>query len=194
MRDIRARIASRHGIDFTPQQIQELAARRLDAILEPRHVKPALLEQMRRAAGEPIEVPAPAPAVIAPFDESELYRSHRPFLQWLRKVLNPILKLFINPAPVAQALSAQAAHSSAAAVREAELYAKQAEWNALHYEIIRRLVTELSRTTIEMQSLTQRMEAVDAKLDFNERRVRAMELTAHQSRPTSRGGTGCASV
>src|SRR6187402_1921424 len=50
MRDIRARISTRHGIDFTPQQIQELAARRLEAILEPRHAKPALLEQMRRAA------------------------------------------------------------------------------------------------------------------------------------------------
>ena len=60
MRDIRARISRRHGIDLTTQQIQELASRRLEAILEPRHVKPALMEQMRRAAGEPIEVPPPA--------------------------------------------------------------------------------------------------------------------------------------
>jgi hypothetical protein len=186
MRDIRARISSRHGIDLTPQQIQELAARRLDAILEPRHVKPALLEQMRRAAGEAIEVPLPSPSVVTPFDEQELYTSHRGLVQWLRRVLNPILKLFINPAPLARALSAQAAHSNAAAVRETELYTRQAEWNALHYEIIQRLVTELSRTTLEMQSLALRMEALDAKLDFNERRVRAMELTAHQARPASR--------
>ena len=149
MRDIRARISSRHGIDLTPQQIQELAARRLDAILEPRHVKPALLEQMRRAAGEPIEVPAPAAAVVAPFDESQLYASHRGFVQSLRRLLNPILKLFFNPAPIARALNAQAAHSSAAAAREAELYTRQAEWNALHYEIVQRLVTELARTTLE---------------------------------------------
>jgi hypothetical protein len=186
MRDIRARIASRHGIDLTAQQIQELAARRLDAILEPRHVKPALLEQMRRAAGEAIEVPLPAPSVVAPFDEQQLYTSHRGLVQWLRRVLNPILKLFINPTPIARALSAQAAHSNAAAVREAELHTRQAEWNALHYEIIQRLVTELSRTTLEMQSLALRMEALDAKLDFNERRVRAMELTAHQPRSVSR--------
>jgi len=183
MRDIRARISSRHGIDLTPQQIQELAARRLDAILEPRHVKPALLEQMRRAAGERIEVPAPAAVVVTPFDESQLYSSHRGFVQSLRRLLNPILKLFINPAPIVLALNAQAAHSSAAAARESELYTQQAEWNALHYEIVQRLVTELARTTLEAQSLTLRMEALDAKLDFNERRVRAMELAAHHTRP-----------
>ena len=186
MRDIRTRISSRHGIDLTPQQIQELAARRLDAILEPRHVKPALLEQMRRAAGERIDVPAPAAAVVAPFDESQLYASHRGFVQSLRRLLNPILKLFINPAPIVLALNAQAAHSSAAAARESELYTQQAEWNALHYEIVQRLVTELARTTLEAQSLTLRMEALDAKLDFNERRVRAMELAAHHTKPVQR--------
>ena len=78
MRDIRARISKRHGIDLTAQQIQELAARRLEAILEPRHVKPALMEQMRRAAGETIEVPAPpADTAQVSFDEAALYQSHR---------------------------------------------------------------------------------------------------------------------
>ena len=51
MREIRARIAQRHGIDLTTQQIQELAARRLEAILDPRTVKPALLEQLRQSGG-----------------------------------------------------------------------------------------------------------------------------------------------
>ena len=175
MRDIRARISTRHGIDFTPQQIQELAARRLEAILEPRHVKPALLEQMRRAAGDPIEVPAPSSDVETPFEEASLYESHRGFVQTLRKLLNPILKLFFNPAPIAQALTAQTVRNNAAAQRESELYSKQAEWNALHFEIVQRLVTEIARTTLENQSLALRVEALDAKLDFSERRIRAME-------------------
>ena len=34
MRDIRARIGQRHGIDLSNQQIQGLAARRLEAILD----------------------------------------------------------------------------------------------------------------------------------------------------------------
>lgn len=186
MRDIRSRISTRHGIDFTPQQVQELAARRLEAILEPRHAKPALLEQMRRAAGEPIEVPAPPAEAESPFDEASLYESHNGFIRALRKLLNPILKLFFNPAPIARALTAQTVRNNAAAQRESELYTRQAEWNALHFEIVQRLVTEIARTTLEMQSLTLRVEALDAKLDFNERRIRAMESApaASPSRPS----------
>ena len=43
MRDIRARIAQRHGIELSSQQVQELAARRLEAILDPRTMNPALI-------------------------------------------------------------------------------------------------------------------------------------------------------
>src|SRR5262245_61614741 len=188
MRDIRSRISKRHGIDLTPQQIHELAARRLEAILEPRHVAPSLMEQMRRAAGEAIEVPSPAadaPTVV--FDESSLYVSHRGFLSVLRRWLNPVLKLFINPAPLAEAVRAQERRSQAAAAREAELYARQAEWNALHYEIVQRLVTEVSRTALEMQALTTRIESLAAKVDFNERRVRGLESSSYQpSKPGPR--------
>jgi hypothetical protein len=184
MRDIRARISTRHGIDFTPQQIQELAARRLEAILEPRHARPALLEQMRRAAGEAVEIPAPAAEAESPFDEASLYESHNSFVRALRKLLNPILKLFFNPAPIARALTVQTVRNNAAAQRESELSTKQAEWNALHFEIVQRLVTEIARTTLEMQSLTLRVEALDAKLDFSERRIRAMEA-APSSSPSS---------
>ena len=52
MRDIRARISQRSGIDLSNQQIQELAARRLEAILDPRALKPGLLDQLRRGAGD----------------------------------------------------------------------------------------------------------------------------------------------
>ena len=53
MRDIRSRIAERQGIDLSSQQIQELAARRLEAILDPRTIKPSLMDELRRAAGMP---------------------------------------------------------------------------------------------------------------------------------------------
>ena len=175
MRDIRSKIARRHGIDLTPQQIHELAARRLEAILEPRHMPPSLMEQMRRAAGERIEVPSPQSDAIAELDEDAIYTSHRSFLRTLRRWLNPILKLFFNPTPLVDALRDQAKRTNAAAAREAELYARQAEWNALHYEILQRLVTEVSRTALDAQTLVPRIEALAARIDFNERRVRAME-------------------
>ena len=55
MREIRSRISERHGIDLTHQQIQELAARRLEAILDPRTIKPSLMDELRRAAGLPAD-------------------------------------------------------------------------------------------------------------------------------------------
>jgi hypothetical protein len=183
MRDIRARIAKRHGIDLSSQQIQELAARRLDAILEPRHVKPALMEQMRRAAGEPIDVPAPPPAQPSGFQEAALYESHRGIVRWLRKVLKPLLLLFFNPTPIARALDAQAQRNNEAAAREAEFYARQAEWNALHYELLQRLVVEISRNSLEAQNLTMRVESLAARVDFSERRVRGTETSGHQPPP-----------
>ena len=44
MREIRSRISEKHGIDLTAQLIQELAARRLEAILDPRTIKPSLMD------------------------------------------------------------------------------------------------------------------------------------------------------
>ena len=62
MREIRGRISQRSGIDLSNQQIQELAARRLEAILDPRGLKPELLDQLRRSAGErTVSVDAAAP-------------------------------------------------------------------------------------------------------------------------------------
>ena len=75
MRDIRSRIAQRSGVDLTNQQIQELAARRLEAILDPRGLKPELLEQLRRSAGErtvSVDAAAPPAAQSFPFDEATL--------------------------------------------------------------------------------------------------------------------------
>jgi hypothetical protein len=153
MRDIRARISQRHGIDLTTQQIQELAARRLETILEPRNMKPALMEQLRRGAAEPPEV-APAGEPGYTFEDTTLYETHRGILRFFRRLLHPLLKLFFNPTPLVHALNTQARLNKEAAAREAERDRRQAEWNALHYEIVQRLVTELARVSIEMQSLT----------------------------------------
>ena len=183
MREIRARISQQHGIELSNQQIQELAARRLDAILEPRHVAPALLEQLRRAAREPVELPPPTANGGYTFDETTLYNSGTGFIRTLRSVLRPILKLFFDPKPIADVLHTQARLNADAAARAAARDATQAEWNALHYEILQRLVTEVSRVSLEMQALSLRVESLGAKVDFNERRVRGVEQMFHQARP-----------
>ncbi len=180
MREIRARISQRSGVDLTNQQIQELAARRLEAILDPRGLKPELLEQLRRSAGErsvSVDAAAPSAAESFPFDEATLYDSPNGLLRFMRRLLGPLLRLMINPTPIAHALAKQSRFSSDIAQREAERDRRQAEWNALHYEILQRLALEVSRASVEAQSLSLRVESLAAKVDFNERRVRMMEGT-----------------
>jgi hypothetical protein len=185
MRDIRARISQRHGIELSNQQIQELAARRLEAILDPRTVKPALLDQLRKSAGQPPRVDAEQPATPPyTFEADTLFESHRGAMRFIRALLKPILKLFFNPNPLIHALNTQARLNADAARRAAEADRHQAEWNALHYELLQRVVTEASRSSLETQALLQRVESLSAKVDFNDRRVRNIEGAAQ---PPQRG-------
>jgi len=189
MRDIRGRIAQRQGIDLSNQQIQDLAARRLESILDPRAIKPSLLDALRRTAGavgarSADKVPN-EPAFT--FEDTTIYDSHRGALRLMRRLLNPQLKLFFNPNQVIRALLLQARLNVEAAERDAERDRRQTEWNALHYEIVQRLVTEVSRVSLELQSLSMRVESLDAKVDFNERRVRGIEGSVHRARPQGQG-------
>jgi hypothetical protein len=182
MRDIRARISQRHGIELSTQQIQDLAARRLEAILDPRTVNPSLLEQLRKSAAVTPE-PLPPPEPDRAFEEAAIYDSHRPVMRFVRRLLNPLLKLFFNPSPLVHAVRLQNEAARAAAARVAEHERRQTEWNALHYQILQRLVTEVSRTSLEMQALTTRVESLSARVDFNDRRVRGLETPSAASRP-----------
>jgi len=92
------------------------------------------------------------------------------------------MKLLFNPAPLVAALQAQTRINRDAAARAAELDRRQTEWNALHYQVLQRLVTEVSRTSIEMQSLVTRIESLAARVDFNDRRVRTLENTPATTR------------
>ncbi|MBI4888692.1 MAG: hypothetical protein HY824_16460, partial [Acidobacteria bacterium] len=160
MQDIRARIAQRQGIDLSSEQIQDLAARRLESILDPRAIKPSLLEGLRRNAGAiaPTLAPKPSSEPVYSFEDTTIYDSHRAIMRFVRRLLNPLLKLFFNPNPLIRALHLQARLNVEAAEREAERDQRQAEWNGLHYEILRRLVTDVSRVSLEMQSLSLRVE------------------------------------
>ena len=187
MREIRSRISEKHGIDLTAQQIQELAARRLEAILDPRTIKPSLMDELRRAAGLPADTTPSEPEGDAAVDESALYTSESGFLNSLRRLFNPLLKLLINPKAIVDALNAQSRKTNALAAQEAERRRRQTEWNGLHFEILRRLVTDIARVEIDNQHLAHRVESLQARVDFNERRVRGLESTTqHQPRPVSR--------
>jgi hypothetical protein len=171
MEQIRARIGEKRGVDYTEQQIRELAAVKLEKFLDPRGVRSDLLEQFRKAqpAYEPPELPNFA------FEDATLFESHRAPIRWLRKLLLPILKLFLNPNPLIQALHIQSRLNTMNAEREARREAARRQLDQLYYELIHNLVLETTRLGIDVKNLKMRLESVSSRLEFNERRARALE-------------------
>jgi hypothetical protein len=161
MRQIRSRIREKRGVDYTEEEIRELASVKLEKFLDPRGVRSDLLEQFRRS-----KAALPAPPNFA-FEDSTIYETHRGLVRWIRRILNPILKLFFNPNPISQALHIQSQLNTRNAQRE--------ELDALHYEVLHNLVLELTRTSIEVKNLKMHIESMSSRLDFDERRARALE-------------------
>jgi hypothetical protein len=171
MEQIRARIREKRGVDYTEQQIRELAAVKLEKFLDPRGVRSDLLDQFRKAqpAYEPPELPNFA------FEESTLFESHRAPIRWMRKLLLPVLKLFFNPNPLIQALNVQSRLNTMNAEREARREATRRQMDQLYYELMHNLVVETTRLGIEVKNLKMRLESVSSRLEFNERRARSLE-------------------
>src|SRR5438093_5955259 len=171
MEQIRARIREKRGVDYTEQQIRELAAVKLEKFLDPRGVRSDLLDQFRKAqpAYEPPQLPNFA------FEDATLFESHRGPIRWMRKLLLPILKLFFNPNPLIQALHIQSRLNTMNAEREARREATRRQMDQLYYELIHNLVVETTRLGIEVKNLKMRLESVSSRLEFNERRARALE-------------------
>ena len=181
MRQIRSRIREKRGVDYTEEEIRELATVKLEKFLDPRGVRSDLIDQFRRSkAAMPV-------AENFSFEDETLYETHRGLIRWIRKLLNPILKLFFNPSPLIQALHIQSA-----------LNTRSGKLDSLHYEVIHNLVLELTRLGIEVKNLKMRVESMSSRLDFDERRARALEgvvmyrpgAAVPLQPPTQEGGGG----
>jgi hypothetical protein len=171
MEQIRSRIREKRGVDYTDEQIRELATVKLQKFLDPRGVRSDLLDQFRRTQPpyQPPELPNYA------FEEDTLFDSHRAPLRAIRRLLKPILKLFFNPNPLIQALHIQSHVNTMLAEREARLEASKRSTESLYYELIHNLVVETTRLGIEVKNLAMRIESLSSRLEFNERRARALE-------------------
>ena len=157
MRQIRSRIREKRGVDYTEDEIRELANVKLEKFLDPRGVRSDLLEEFRRKR----EASLP-PALH--FEDTTLYETHRWWLRILRRLLRPILLMLFNPNALINALHSQS-----------KLSTRQAALEPLYYEVIHNLVLETTRLGIEVKNLKMRVESMSSRLDFDERRARALE-------------------
>jgi hypothetical protein len=157
MRQIRARIREKRGADYTEQDIQEMAAAKLEKFLDPTKVRSELLEQFRQIQRHQEQSPGVS------LDDSPLFGSHRPFVRRLRRLMRPVLKLMLNPDPLVLAAKVNDTQR-----RQAELF----------YELVHNLVVETTRLAIEVKNLKMKVESLSSRLDFDERRARALEGVA----------------
>jgi len=183
MDQIRARIREKRGVDYTEQQIHELANVKLEKFLEPRSVRSDLLDRFRslQPAYEPPGLPN------YEFGEETLFESHRGPIRFIRRLLMPILKLFFNPNPLIQALHIQARLNTMYAEREAKREAMRLTGEQLYYELLHNLVVEMTRTGIEVKNLKMRIESLSSRLEFNERRARGLESAVVYRQTTDEG-------
>ncbi len=175
MRQIRARIREKRGTDYTEAEVQELAKVKLEQFLDPKGVRSDLVAQFRRT-----RTISPAPPNYD-FEDDTIYKTRRGPLRTIRRLLNPILKLFLNPNPIAAALHVQARVNEEFHQR----FRQREDMDPLYYELVHNLALEVTRLGIEVHNMKMRVESVSSRIDFDERRGRALETVVQykQARP-----------
>src|ERR1700682_5356376 len=83
MEQIRARIREKRGVDYTEQQLRELAAVKLEKFLDPRGVRSDLLDQFKQ------HQPRYEPPVVLSFafEDTTMFETHRGLLRFVRTLL-----------------------------------------------------------------------------------------------------------
>ena len=84
MRQIRARIQAKRGVDYTDEQIQELANVKLERFLDPKGVRSDLVEQFKRAKDRKQEPFQPQQYAV---DANDLYGSSKAPVRFMRALL-----------------------------------------------------------------------------------------------------------
>ena len=179
MRQIRARIRDKRGVDYTEQQIHELATAKLERFLDPKGVRSDLLERYRqhRVAS------ATHPPSYA-FEDTTLFESDKPLVRFIRRLLRPLLKMLFNYNALTHVLHTQAAINH----HWTHVHDTRDEQELLAYEVMHNLVLETTRLGIDVKNMKMRVESIASRLEFNERRARALEAVV-QFKPEAREST-----
>jgi hypothetical protein len=159
MEQIRSRIREQRSVEYTEQQIQDLAAAQLEKYLDPKKVRSNLLEEFRRLRASSF---AGEPAREAVNDDA-VFQDDRGWVRAFRSLLRPITRLFVNTRALATILMQSEAEKS------------RRTRDQVLFELIHNLTVETTRLGIEVKNLKMRNESLAGRVEFNERRARALE-------------------
>lgn len=179
MRQIRARVKEKRGSDYTEDEVRELASVKLERFLDPLAVRSGLLDEYRRQRSTTSLLGIEAAPDLYGFDAETMYASSRGaagrMLRAIRKLFNPVLKLFINPNPLIHVMNMQTSLNGYFTRSIARVSDHLQQRDALNFEVLNNVVVELTRLSIENRNLKMRVESLNTRLDFAERRARALE-------------------
>jgi hypothetical protein len=183
MRQIRARIRDKRGADYTEAEIRELASVKLDKFLDPRAVRSNLLQHYRsERQPAPLITPDEAHPPLWDFNPQTVYASDRGaagrILTIIRKILKPFSKLLFHVDTLWDVLTKQSVlnrQHTALFQRVHQRLITRDELDALNFEMFNNLVVEITRLGIENKNLRMQVESFGTRLDFDERRARALE-------------------
>ena len=182
MQQIRARIREKRGVDYTEEELRQLAGVKLEKFLDPTRVRSDLVQYYQQARQSGGASMLAAPPENYAFDDHLVYGSARGgsgrLIASIRRLLNPVLKLFINPNPIIYVLNRQSLINT----HNEEQFVRVERVAALNYEVLHNLVVELTRLSLEVKNLKMRVESLSGRLDFSDRRARALESVV-QYRP-----------
>ena len=195
MERIRERIREKRGADYTEQQIRELATVKLEGFLDPEQVRSDLVEHFRQLTASAqtesiVRNTGETPPEVFDFNQDTIYVSSRgpmgKLIRLIRRLLNPFLKLFFNPNPMIFALQSQ----TDLVERVGKKFLALEELDKLNYEVLNNLVVEMTRLSVDMKNHKMLVESVAGRLDFSERRARALESIVQNRVPASSESKG----
>jgi hypothetical protein len=175
MRHIKTRISDKRGIDYTEEQIQELATVKLETFLDANNIRSDLREHYKRSR------PA-AKHLLGEFEDQTQASLSRGFfgrfLTLVRKILTRLLRLnpLVNALHIQEKIN-QSRHQN----------------ELLNYELLNNLVVEITKLGIEVKNLKMLVVSLNSRLDFNERRGRALENVVEYRPGTGRRDSKAAS-
>ena len=176
MRQIRARIREKRGADYTEAELQQLATVKLETFLDPKGLRSDLVQHFRQK-----HEASPAPPNYD-FEADTLFETHRGLLRLFRSLFRPLLKLFFNPDRLTTALHLQSQINTQAEQRLRRLEDR----GMLSYELLHNMTLEVTRLGIEVHNLKMRVESLSSRVDFDERRAKALEGVVQYRTPVVR--------
>jgi hypothetical protein len=165
MANIRKKIDEKRKGLYTEEEVREIAEMRLDAVLDSNEFNSDFVAAFR-ARDEQWNYT---------FTPETIYASSRSggggLIRSLRRLLNPVLKLFFNPNPMISALS------------------RQSDLNRYYVLMLHNMTTEMTRLNLELTNLKARLRTLGVRVDFQTKREKTFEqlqTTAREARESGK--------